>query len=237
MMTKTEIKTDPPIVSHLQIFTGTIVHYAQYDASAIRKKTLLAPKKLTTLGIEGDEQFEKAFHGGIDRALCHYPLEHYDYWQTVFPGNPYFQQQPAFGENLSTTGLTEEQVFIGDIFQLGEAIIQVTKPRSPCYKVNEHSQTEDLSLQMQNSGRCGWLYRVIQTGMITPDASMKLLARPGLISVKSAIDITFNQPFDRDKILSLLSSPGLSTSLTRTLMKRLQTEKIESFTGRLFKQP
>ena len=69
MITKTEIKPDPPIVSHLQIFTGTIVHYVQYDASAIRKKPLLEPKKLTALGIEGDEQFEKAFHGDRSGTL------------------------------------------------------------------------------------------------------------------------------------------------------------------------
>ncbi len=226
----------PQSITHLRLFTGRVKQYAQYEPSAIGKVPLLEPQKLTLYGIEGDEQFEKAFHGGIDRALCHYPLEHYEYWQACFPGNDYFTQQPAFGENLSTRGLTEENVFIGDIFQLGDAIIQVTKPRSPCYKVNEHSQTEDLSLKMQNSARCGWLYRVIQTGMMTPDASMKLIARPGSISIKRAIEILFNQPFDREQLLFLLSSPGLSTSLTRTLLKRLQTGKIESFTGRLFKQ-
>lgn len=71
---------------------------------------------------------------------------------------------PAFGENLSTEGLTEQNVFIGDIFRWGDALIQVTQPRSPCFKLNYHFGIEDMSARLQSAGKTGWLYRVVLAG-------------------------------------------------------------------------
>ncbi|TOL45030.1 MOSC domain-containing protein, partial [Vibrio parahaemolyticus] len=71
---------------------------------------------LGQLGLEGDEQAEKRFHGGPDRALCHYPREHYHYWLNAYPELEDLFVASAFGENISTQGMTEENVFIGDIF-------------------------------------------------------------------------------------------------------------------------
>ncbi|WP_149806576.1 MOSC domain-containing protein, partial [Salmonella enterica] len=77
---------------------------------------------------------------------------------------------PACGENLSTNGMTEHNVFIGDIYRWGEALIQVTQPRSPCFKLNFHFAISDMALLMQNSGKTGWLYRVIAPGKVASDA-------------------------------------------------------------------
>lgn len=116
---------------------------------------------LTELGLEGDEQAEKKVHGGPDRALCHYPREHYLYWAREFPEQAELFVAPAFGENLSTDGLTESNVYMGDIFRWGEALIQVSQPRSPCYKLNYHFDISDIAQLMQNTGKVGWLYSVI----------------------------------------------------------------------------
>ena len=220
----------------IDLFAGKTKNYPAHEPSAIAKSRLSQPQRLTTLGIEGDEQYEKRFHGGVDRALCHYPIEHYDYWHQQYPALTQYFVTPAFGENISTKGLTEETAFMGDIYQLGEAIIQITQPRSPCYKLNYHLKIPNLSLLMQETSYCGWLYRVIKEGQISPDSEMTLLSRPGKLSVKRTIDIAFNEPFHEENTLILLSSPGLSTSWTRTMQNRLLTKTIEPFNFRLFKK-
>lgn len=216
-----------------QIFTGGVKTYPGHEPSAIQKTEVSTPLQLTKEGFSNDEQADRRFHGGVDRALCHYPREHYDYWETQYPTSNSFRPA-AFGENLSTYGLTEENAFMGDIYQLGEAIIQITQPRSPCYKLNYHFAIPDLSQKLQESTYCGWLYRVITEGVVMPDAELKLLTRLSNLSVKRAIEIAFLEPFSEATTEQLLSCPGLSASWTQTMQKRLLTQKIESFERRLF---
>lgn len=223
-----------PIIQTHTLFAGKTREYLGHEPSAIAKSPLAEVTKLTNLGFETDEQYEKRFHGGIDRALCHYPSEHYEYWKAQYPQSASLFIAPAFGENISTTGLTEENAFMGDIYQLGDAIIQITQPRSPCYKLNFHLNAADFSEKMQTSTRCGWLYRIIKEGNVSPDAQLKLLTRPGKLTVKEALNIAFNGPFDIDRTIVLMSSPGLSTSWVRTMQARLITQKIEPFSYRLF---
>lgn len=83
-------------------------------------------------GLPGDEQADIRHHGGLERALHHYPAEHYRYWRKRHPLNRW--QLPAFGENISTYGITEAEVCIGDQFHWGDALLEVSQPRSPCYR-------------------------------------------------------------------------------------------------------
>ncbi|KAG6335372.1 hypothetical protein ID866_3709 [Astraeus odoratus] len=152
----------------------------EYDGSrpsAIAKVQVDGELSLTELGLVGDQQAEKKIHGGPDRALCHYPREHYQHWKTEFPEQADLFVAPAFGENLSTEGLTEKNVFIGDIYRWGDALIQVTQPRSPCFKLNYHFGIQDMSAQLQNAGKTGWLYRVVQAGQVSADAPLELASR------------------------------------------------------------
>ncbi len=139
---------------HPDVYIGNIQPYEGGRPSAIAKRQVDGAIRLTPLGLEGDEQAEKSYHGGPDRALCHYPREHYAHWREQFPAQAEQFCAPAFGENISTEGLTEHNVFMGDIFRWGEALIQVTQPRSPCFKLNYHFAIEDISVLMQQSGRC-----------------------------------------------------------------------------------
>ena len=123
----------------VNVFTGKVREYDGSRPSAIAKVQVDGELSLTELGLVGDQQAEKKIHGGPDRALCHYPREHYQHWKTEFPEQADLFVAPAFGENLSTDGLTEKNVFIGDIYRWGDALIQVTQPRSPCFKLNYHS--------------------------------------------------------------------------------------------------
>ncbi|EON2300860.1 MOSC domain-containing protein [Escherichia coli] len=141
---------------------------------------------------------------------------------------------PAFGENLSTDGLTESNVYMGDIFRWGEALIQVSQPRSPCYKLNYHFDISDIAQLMQNTGKVGWLYSVIAPGKVSADAPLELVSRVSDVTVQEAAAIAWHMPFDDDQYHRLLSAAGLSKSWTRTMQKRRLSDKIEDFSRRLW---
>ncbi len=120
-------------------------------------------------------------------------------------------QPAAFGENLSGLGLTEAQACIGDVYRLGEALIQISQPRSPCFKLNQRFGYGQMSQVMQLNGRCGWLLRVLEEGMIAPDTAMELVDRPyPELTVKRTADILFNQVRNEADLLMLLENPAIS---------------------------
>lgn len=216
------------------VFIGKIKDYDGSRPSAIAKVQVDGELTLTEKGLVGDQQAEKKIHGGPDRALCHYPREHYGYWVSEYPDQAGLFVAPAFGENLSTEGLTEKNVFIGDIFRWGDALIQVTQPRSPCFKLNFHFGITDIATQMQNAGITGWLYRVIVAGKVSADAPLTLVSRLSDVSVHDACAIAWHMPFDDDQYHRLLSAAGLSISWTRTMQKRRLSHKIEDNARRLW---
>jgi len=218
----------------VNVFIGKIKDYEGGRPSAIAKLQVDGELSLTEKGLVGDEQAEKKIHGGPDRALCHYPREHYAFWASEYPDQAGLFVAPAFGENLSTEGLTEKNVFIGDIFRWGEALIQVTQPRSPCFKLNFHFGISDIATQMQNAGKTGWLYRVILAGKAETDAPLTLVSRLSDVSVYDACAIAWHMPFDDEQYHRLLSAAGLSTSWTRTMQKRRLSNKIEDNSRRLW---
>ncbi len=218
----------------VNVFIGKIKDYEGSRPSAIAKLQVDGELSLTEKGLVGDEQAEKKIHGGPDRALCHYPREHYAFWASEYPDQAGLFVAPAYGENLSTEGLTEKNVFIGDIFRWGEALIQVTQPRSPCFKLNFHFGISDIATQMQNAGKTGWLYRVILAGKVETDAPLTLVSRLSDVSVYDACAIAWHMPFDEEQYHRLLSAAGLSTSWTRTMQKRRLSNKIEDNSRRLW---
>ncbi|EJA1717056.1 6-N-hydroxylaminopurine resistance protein [Escherichia coli] len=218
----------------VDVYTGKIQAYPEGKPSAIAKIQVDGELMLTDLGLEGDEQAEKKIHGGPDRALCHYPREHYLYWAREFPEQAELFVAPAFGENLSTDGLTESNVYIGDISRWGEALIQVSQPRSPCYKLNYHFDISDIAQLMQNTGKVGWLYSVIAPGLVSADAPLELVSRVSDVTVQEAAAIAWHMPFDDDQYHRLLSAAGLSKSWTRTMQKRRLSGKLEDFSRRLW---
>ncbi len=218
----------------VNVFTGKVTEYEGSRPSAIAKVQVDGELSLTERGLVGDEQAEKKIHGGLERALCHYPREHYAFWMNEFPGQAERFVAPAFGENLSTEGLTEQNVFIGDIFRWGDALIQVTQPRSPCFKLNYHFGIEDMSARLQSAGKTGWLYRVVLAGKVLTDAPLELVSRVSDVSVYDACAIAWHMPFDDEQYHRLLSAAGLSTSWTRTMQKRRISGKIEDNSRRLW---
>ncbi|TGE25887.1 MOSC domain-containing protein [Hymenobacter aquaticus] len=144
--------------------------------SAIHKAEINGPAWLDGLNLAGDAQADLKNHGGPDQALCVYSGAHYPAWteQLGYPLRP-----GSFGENLTLAGdFTEQDVCLGDIFQLGEAVVQISQPRSPCYKLGLRWNVPLLPKWLQDSGRTGWYLRVLQPGLVVPTDALRLLERP-----------------------------------------------------------
>lgn len=127
-------------------------------------------------GFRGDEQADRRFHGGPEKAVCVYPVEHYDYWREHLgiPDLPH----GAFGENLTVSGLEEPGLSIGDIFSLGAARVQVSQPRQPCWKLARRWRVKDLAAQVERNGFTGYYFRVMHHGWVRSGDSLRLEERP-----------------------------------------------------------
>ena len=144
------------------------------EPSAIAKVPLSGEVTIGPLGIVGDEQADRVFHGGPDKALHHYPADHYPVWRAALGGHP--ELAPGgFGENISTMGLTESDVRLGDRFRLGSALIEVSHGRQPCWKLGHRFGHATLAAQVVANGRCGWYYRVLEAGHATAGDRMDLV--------------------------------------------------------------
>ena len=145
-------------------------------STGIDKRLAQRPVWLDNEGLRGDRVADRRFHGGPDRSLCHYPAEHYRHWRSLYP---LLQIGPgAFGENLSTEGLHEHQVCIGDRFRWGEALIEVSQPRSPCINLDRRHDASGLARHLARSDRTGWLYRTLEPGEVAIGAPLCLIDRP-----------------------------------------------------------
>ena len=133
--------------------------------------------RVRTLNLDGDRQADLSVHGGPDKAIYVYPSEHYDYWQGEFPG----MELPwgMFGENFTTTGLMEGAVNVGDQFCVGSAMVMVTQPRVPCYKLAAKFGREDIVKRFLASGRSGFYLKVVQEGEVGAGDVIELMSRDG----------------------------------------------------------
>lgn len=211
--------------------------------SAIDKHVAGNPLWCSFSGLEGDEQSDLRHHGGPDRALHFYPADHYLWWQNwqtalglAAPRTPW--QPAAFGENLSGLGLTEVEACIGDVYRLGEALIQISQPRSPCFKLNQRFGYGQMSQVMQLNGRCGWLLRVLEEGRVAPQETMALVDRPyPALTVKRTADILFNQLRDKTDLLLLLENPALSPNWRQHAAHWLEHGVVADWRHRLLGPP
>jgi MOSC domain-containing protein YiiM len=127
------------------------------------------------LNLDGDGQADLTVHGGLDKAVYVYPFEHYAYWRSELPDNDL--PLGIFGENFTTTGLREEDVNIGDRFQIGTVRLMVTQPRLPCYKLGIRFGRPDMVKRFLASRRTGFYFRVLQEGEVGAGDTLELESR------------------------------------------------------------
>lgn len=146
--------------------------------SGIDKRPVDGRVRVTRRGLAGDEQADGRHHGGADKALHHYPAEHYAVWRAALPARAARFVPGGFGENLVTVGLREADVCLGDVFRLGGARVQVSQGRQPCAKLNLRFDVADMLERVKASGLTGWYYRVLEEGEVAAGDTLHLLDRP-----------------------------------------------------------
>lgn len=207
--------------------------------SAIAKHPVDGPRAVGIDGIEGDEQGEKKIHGGPDKAVHHYPFDHYAAWRAELAdqpaGSPALLREPgAFGENLSTTGLTEAGLCLGDVWRAGTALLQVAQSRQPCWKLNVRFGVPDMAVRVQNSGRTGWYWRVLEPGTIGPGDRMAPVERPRPDWTLARVQhLLYVDVLNRDALAALLEVDGLPASWRKLAENRLARGKVEDWSARL----
>lgn len=163
----------------LSIQCGKAVPFRGADEpSAIAKAPVAGAVEVRKLGLAGDEQADLTVHGGPDKAIHHYPHDHYAFWREAIGDHPLLAACGAFGENIASHGLTEEAVCIGDRWRLGTALVEVSQGRQPCWKLDHRFGGLPVNARMVKARRCGWYYRVIEEGRVAAGDGLELLARP-----------------------------------------------------------
>lgn len=156
--------------------------------SAIRKTPVGDIVAVRPLGLDGDEQVDLSAHGGIDKAVYLYPVEHYPFWETVREQAGIVDALPhgSLGENLTVSGLLEAQVWVGDRLRFGEVELVVTQPRTPCYKFDAHFGFRWASKMMVQSGYTGFYCAVVRPGRLAAGEQIELVAGERTLSVEQA---------------------------------------------------
>ncbi|WP_020007654.1 MOSC domain-containing protein [Salinicoccus albus] len=187
--------------------------------SGIFKETTEAPVFLSKSGLQGDDVADKKNHGGPEKAVFAYAAKHYDAWQRELDvditagGN---------GENLSVLNMDESSVCLGDTYKLGEAVIQVSQPRRPCWKPARRHKILDFALRIQKTGRTGWYFRVIREGMIRVGDTFELIERPHPEwPIRAANEVMYEQKDNMSLAESLAAVELLADNWKQTLNKRL----------------
>jgi MOSC domain-containing protein YiiM len=196
--------------------------------TAIVKRDVAGSVALGEAGLEGDGQADQAAHGGPDKAVCAYPVEHVSDWEqrlgVSLPGG-------AFGENLTLSGLVEEAVHIGDVFEVGTGILQVSQPRGPCFKLAARWGLRELPGLMARECSSGFYFRVLATGCLGAGDRLRLIERRSAVSVAEVMRVTYVARGEPAAVDAALGVAELAERWRRSLHRVSQgaCEPIEDF--------
>jgi len=194
--------------------------YGEEEVFTGGAKRPVARAMLRHSGFEGDGQGDKVNHGGPDKAVCVYPLDHYAYWQKALgrdigPG--------AFSENLTVSGAVETEVCIGDVFRVGEATVQVSMPRTPCGKLAAKNGERLFAKWVAQSGYTGFYMRVLSEGMVTMrDGFERIERHQDGIPISAVNDAFFERTRDEALIEHLSNLPEFGADGRTLFAERLE---------------
>ena len=182
--------------------------------SAFIKTEVAGPVAAGALGLAGDEQADKRFHGGPDKAVYGYDVGSYGEWSAAFPALRF--GPGSMGENLAIAGFDEVSVCIGDIHRIGSVLLQVTQPRQPCWKLAAVFGEPLLVRAMFQNGRTGWYYRVLGAGVLAAGDAAELVDHcNGAWTIRRLADFTVARHRPPEEVREMLSLPGLPDGLRR----------------------
>ena len=199
-----------------------VVRNGKKVQSGIFKKPVEGPIKVFSLGLEGDYQANKKLHGGVDKAICVYPAEHYDLWKDALGRQDL--SFGDFGEDLTTFGLMENEVCLGDRFRIGSVELAVTQSREPCVTLNARFGLVDLAMRFQNSGRSGFYLSVIKEGSLNRGDKIECIFKDeNKVFVSEFNHVLNRDPGVEDIIRRASKVSVLPKKLKDKLLKRLSS--------------
>jgi MOSC domain-containing protein YiiM len=179
--------------------------------TAMYKKAVEVPIELSTEGFVGDEQADRRVHGGPEKAVHLYPSTHYAKLAAQFPDVAPLLVPGSMGENIATADLDEHNVRLGDVWQLGSALIQVCQPRNPCWKIDERFGADGMAVFIDQHLLTGWYWRVLQTGQVNPTDALALhKAASHSTTLYQAMSLWREHRPDLDALTQLAETPGIA---------------------------
>lgn len=178
--------------------------------TALFKTAVDGPVRLGVHNLDGDEQADLTVHGGPDKAVCVYSADHFETWRRE-PGIDGCQPG-AFGENFTIAGQDETSACVGDVYEVGDAVVQVSQPRGPCWKLARRWQRPDFVRVVLTTGRTGWYVRVLREGVVEAGAVLRMLERPYPEWTIQRVNQVYHgkSPATRDAALALATCPALA---------------------------
>lgn len=196
-----------------------LMHGKKEIVSAINKLPADGAVLLTRSGIPGDEQADLVHHGGPDKAVCVYDHSRYAHFVRLLERELAFG---AFGENVTLSGADEDRVSIGDIYRLGRALVQISQPRQPCFKLSAKYNYKYLPSEMEQMGYTGYYFRVLEEGETAQGDVMELVERPREhMTIMEANRIMYQRKDQVEETKRLLAVEALSDSWKKILRNRL----------------
>jgi MOSC domain-containing protein YiiM len=185
--------------------------------TSIFKQPVAGPVEVLATHLAGDGQADLRVHGGPDKAVYAYPQEHWEYWRQRLSADQLVAG--AFGENLTTAGLLESEVRVGDCFQVGTAVLLAVQPRRPCVKLGIRLQRPAVVQEFEQARRSGIYFRVQQPGVLQAgDAITLVQASPYPSTIQDMVDCLVQGPHDQAKVQALLATPYLTPSWRERLL-------------------
>jgi MOSC domain-containing protein YiiM len=189
--------------------------------TAIFKDPGDGPIVIRKLNLTGDRQADLRVHGGPEKAVYGYPAEHYEYWRKELPGTSFAWGK--FGENLTTEGLHEDTLNIGDRLKVGSAILMVTQPRLPCYKLTIKFNRDDMIKRFLISRRSGFYFSVVEEGEVTAHSPIEIFSRdPNHVSVTNISQLYFSKEPDPELLHRATAVSALPENWREDLRLRAQ---------------
>lgn len=191
-----------------------------FVTTAIFKKPVEGRVRVGQLNLEGDRQADLTVHGGPSKSVYVYPGEHYEKWRGEMPDHEF--ETANFGENLTTEGLLESDVYIGDKLRIGTAEFAVTEPRLPCYKLAIRFGRKDILRKFLQSRRSGFYLNVLKTGELGAGDEIKLISRDeNRVSVLDIVNLYVTDKHDAETMRRALNTEYLPDKWKRTFRERL----------------
>ena len=189
--------------------------------TAIFKEPVAGAVAIRKLNLAGDQQADLTVHGGPEKAVYAYPVEHYEYWRKQLPD--FSLSWGVFGENLTTEGLSEDTLCIGDFLKVGSAVLKVTQPRMPCYKLQFRFNRDDMIKLFLVSGRSGFYFSVIEPGDVGTGSNIEILERdPNSVAVSDILRLSLGQARDPELLQRATKVRSLPENWRTQLLLRTQ---------------